>query len=303
MENKFMILALTACACLFQACEKQDSQAEVNKKEVQQTTEAYSQAFNRHDADELASLWDNQAFYINISTEELVEGRENLAAFFRKLMEQKKAQTMNLMLSNVSSSGKDEALAEGIVVLTFNDQHIWKGSFAAQYIRKEGHWYIKSFSVGDINTPPSHFENLKPLDWLAGSWEDVHDPIEIEFENVWDQNKNFLSLNYIYSILGQKGMRGMEILGWDPNAKKVHSWIFDSYGGYGESVWNQNGNVWTAASNFTLSQGGQGSSTQIYTQIDKDSFTLLIKNRKMDGKALPDSGPFKLIRKQKGNPS
>ena len=36
----------------------------------------------------------------------------------------------------------------------------------------------------------------------------------------------------------------MQVIGWDPAAKQVRSWVFDSGGGIGEGIWTKQGDKW-----------------------------------------------------------
>ena len=52
-------------------------------------------------------------------------------------------------------------------------------------------------------------------------------------------------------------MAGMQIIGWDPAAKQIRSWVFDSDGAFGEGVWNKQGNRWYIQSTGTLARRQQ----------------------------------------------
>ena len=96
---------------------------------------------------------------------------------------------------------------------------------------------IEAEQSNEMDSVHSHFEQLKGLNWLAGNWEDKDDTIDVKYTVAWDKNKNFLTQNFILSIPGQDELSGMQIIGWDPIEKQIRSWIFDSDGGYGKSVW------------------------------------------------------------------
>lgn len=297
--QSFFFLAFSTTALLFQGCEKNidPPTPSQDQQDVRASTEAYSEAFNIHDPEKLASLWDHDAYLINLTTEEIIEGNDNIALFFKNLFEKKGASNVKMVLSKVSSSKANNALAQGILEISFVDQYVWKGAFIAEYHKHDDKWFINNFSVNELNTSESHFKHLKDLDWLGGNWKDAENPVEVEYSNLWDKNKNFLMQNFTYSVLGQEEMKGMQIIGWNPAEKKICSWTFDSDGGYGTGIWNKNGKNWEVQQEFTLPRGGTATSTHIYQQGEDQSYTFVDSDRIVDGKKLPNIGPFKIVRR------
>ena len=149
-----------------------------------------------------------------------------------------------------------------------------------------------------LNPPQSHFEHLKDLDWLVGNWVDNDGNNNVTYHFDWDKNKNFLTQRFIVKIMGNEELSGTQIIGWNPNEKKVVSWTFDSDGGYGQSKWFKEDNSWYISVIFTLPQGGKATATHIIKKIDDNSYTFTSVNREVDGILLPNIGPFKVIRKK-----
>ncbi len=58
--------------------------------------------------------------------------------------------------------------------------------------------------------------------------------------------------------------RGSQIIGWDPYAQTIRSWLFDSDGGFGVGRWTPAGNRWTVKTLSVLPDGRRGSATNIY---------------------------------------
>lgn len=142
----------------------------------------------------------------------------------------------------------------------------------------------------------SHYDNLKELDWLIGKWQDADEHIDINFENGWDKNKNFLIQQFSMKVENKQDLQGKQIIGWDPSKEQIHSWIFDSDGGFGNGLWSQNGDIWYVNVLFVLPDGKKASTTHIYKKIDNNTYTFASIGRDIDGQILPDIGPFKVIR-------
>ncbi len=78
------------------------------------------------------------------------------------------------------------------------------------------------------------------------------------------------------------------MIGWDPVAKKIRSWIFDSKAGFGEGEWSKAGNTWTVNVKSILGTGQKASSINVYTYLDPNSFGWQSIGREVQGELLPD---------------
>jgi hypothetical protein len=83
-------------------------------------------------------------------------------------------------------------------------------------------------------------------------------------------------------------MSGMQIVGWDPAAKQIRSWVFDSDGGFSEGKWTHKDNRWLIQQVGTLPDGGKSTATNIITYLDNDSFTWQSIDRTVDDEVLPN---------------
>ena len=92
---------------------------------------------------------------------------------------------------------------------------------------------------------------------------------------------------------------GMQIIGWDPSAETIRSWVFDSDGGFGEGLWSQHDKAWHIQSTGTLPDGSKSSSTNILKYVDDNSFTWQSVNRIAGGELLPNV-PEVVVSRQAG---
>ena len=96
-------------------------------------------------------------------------------------------------------------------------------------------------------------------------------------------------------------LEGTQIVGWDPAAGTIRSWMFDSDGGFGEGVWSKKGNSWIVKFSQVLPDGRKASATNIYTIVDDNTFTWKSVGREVDGEFLPNVDEFKMVRKIAGS--
>ncbi len=294
---KYILVVLTTIALLLQACERFGIPKDTKNQEIKKSLEALSEAFNQQDINEFSSFWSQDAYYINLSTEESVVGNDNIANYFNKEFVIEGKGYLTMRLSNISFPSKDVAQARGVAEIEQLDIHK-KIAFDSQFVNEGGKWVIQIFSVNELKSPISHFDQLKALDWLTGNWADDDENIDVTYQFEWDKDKNFLTQHFILSILGYEELRGMQIIGWDPEENMIRSWIFDSDGGFGQSVWYEEDNSWYANVTFTMPKGGRATATHVVTKIDDNTFTFASVARDVNGILLPNIGPFKVIRKK-----
>lgn len=143
---------------------------------------------------------------------------------------------------------------------------------------------------------------LADLEWLVGQWGDSSGHTAVQSSISWTRNKAFLNYRFKISVPGTDELEGNQIIGWDPAAGTIRSWMFDSDGGFGEGVWSKKGNRWIVQFAQVLPDGRKASATNIYTLIDKDSFTWKSVGRKVDGQFLPNIDEVKIVRKSSDQP-
>jgi hypothetical protein len=148
-----------------------------------------------------------------------------------------------------------------------------------------------------VEGAPEAATPLQDLEWLVGQWIDRGPGATIETAVTWTRNKTFLSYTFKASVPGLDDLEGTQVIGWDPAARTIRSWMFDSDGGFGEGTWSQKGNRWIVKFSQVLPDGRKGSATNIYTRVDANTFTWKSIGRKVDGQFLPNIDEVKIVRK------
>ena len=117
-------------------------------------------------------------------------------------------------------------------------------SYSAVYIKRDGTWLLDRVTDDPQPAMASHYEELKPLEWMIGSWVDQADGIAVQADCSWTKNQNFITKSFTVSVDGQVDLSGIQIIGWDAGDQQVRSWTFDSDGGFAEAKWIQNDDEW-----------------------------------------------------------
>ena len=118
----------------------------------------------------------------------------------------------------------------------------------------------------------------------------------MELECKWTKNKNFLTRSFKISIDGQDDFSGMQIIGWDPAAKAIRSWTFDSNGTFAEATWEHRGKSWFIRNRGVLPDGRAASMVNAMKPVNEDSFTWQTIDRTAGGELLPNIDEILIVR-------
>jgi hypothetical protein len=168
----------------------------------------------------------------------------------------------------------------------------------ARYVKQGDKWLLKS--LHEAEKAPSHYEQLKELEWLIGEWVDTDEGASVRTTCRWTKNRNFITRSFAVSIGEITGLEGTQVIGWDPAEKVIRSWLFDSDGGFGVGVWSGKDNRWTIRALRVLPDGRKGSAVNVLRRVDEDTFTWESTGREVDGEVLPNVGPVTVSRKTSG---
>jgi uncharacterized protein (TIGR02246 family) len=256
---------------------------------IQQRAVAYVAAYNQRDAMALADLWAEDAVYLNRDTGEPIEGRAAIAAMFADMFESGDAAQLSVTIQSIRLITPDVAIEDGTAEIITAEGEPTTSTYTAIHVKKDGEWYLNSVRETDMPAPPAREPNeLDQLAWLIGQWLDDSEDAMVRTSWQWAKNEHFLTSNFNVSIDDRVEIEGTQVIGWDPVAGQIRSWVFDSEGGFGEGVWRRVGNQWIVDTTSTLSDGSQGSATNIYTPVDENTFTWKSVDRQIDGEPQED---------------
>ena len=263
---------------------------------------AFIEAYNARDAKKLAALWTPEAVYIDPATGEQSVGRDEIEKAFADAFADQQDAKLVVDSASIEFVSPSVAIVRGSAHVVRQGEESADSDFTSVRVKRDGKWLIDRVSeVETEKAPPSNYDHLKELEWMIGSWHD-DDPrpgIEIQTDCEWTKNKNFITRSFAIAIGNQVNKSGMQIIGWDPNDKQIHSWVFDSDGGFGEGSWTHKGNKWLIQNSGTLPDGGKATSLNIMTQLDDDSYQWESVNRDVDGQLQPNVEPVTVVRKAK----
>ncbi len=301
MKRVMLTVAMMAWGLASAIGAETDRQAE-DEAAIRKAVESYVAAFNQGDAKALAAMWSPEAVYTNPLSGEQVVGREEIEKQFAAHLcrgERHQAGGEDEIPSNSSrrTSPSNRERPRSFVRIKQPEE----SEYTAVYVKRDGQWLLDRVTEEDVPVVPSHYEQLKELEWMIGTWVDQDEQNRIETTCQWTKNRNFMTRSFTVSVRDRIEMAGMQIVGWDPAAKQIRSWVFDSDGGFGEGVWSKKDKRWYVQATGTLPDGSKTSSVNIITYVDDNTFTWQSVNREAGGEILPNVDEVVVVREQTKN--
>lgn len=268
-----------------------------DKAAIRANADKYVEAYNRRDSKTMASMWSPDAVYQDPSTGEGVAGREAIAKQLDDVFAGAEDAKLSVTIDSIEFLSPNVAIEKGIADITYSKSDPEKYDYSAVHVKRDGAWLLDRVSeVAVPPPPPSHYEQLKELEWMVGSWIDEDENTTIQTDCAWTKNQNFLTRSFAVIQGDEVGASGMQVIGWDPAKKQIRSWVFDSDGTFGEGAWSREEDTWTIKQVGTLPDGKKTSATNIITRLDDDSCTWQSTDRTVDGEIQPNIEEVLVVR-------
>jgi len=293
-------IALACCMGLLAPCICRADQAE-DEAAIRANDGAYVDAYNKRDAKALADLWSTEAVYVNPETGNEAVGREEIQKEFESTFVDVKDAKLEVVADSISFLSPNVAVEIGTARVLRPNEEPDESTYSALFVKRDGKWLLdrvaEEAAPMPAEPPPSSYEHLKELEWMIGSWIDQDEEATIQTDCQWTKNQNFINRSFAVVIGDEVSMSGTQMVGWDPVAKQIRSWIFDSDGGFSEAKWTRKGeDRWLLHQTGTLPDGGRTSAVNIITRVDDNSFTWQSVNREVNGDILPNVDEVLVVR-------
>ncbi|MGD9858044.1 MAG: DUF4440 domain-containing protein, partial [Planctomycetaceae bacterium] len=125
-------------------------------------------------------------------------------------------------------------------------------------------------------------------EWLIGEWVDESDEATVRTSTRWSEDGNYILSEFHVEASGVRTMDGSQRIGWDPVAKQIRSWVFDSEGGFAEGAWTKVGDEWLVKANGVRPDGTVASATNVYSPLDGKTIRWSTTQRVIEGELQPD---------------
>jgi uncharacterized protein (TIGR02246 family) len=267
--------------------------------EIKNLLKAMTDAYNQADAKGLAAVFTDDAVLFDPEGEE-VRGRDAIVRHYGEAFDNGPTCKIVEEVEDVHFLSPDVASILGHFHL--DDEKgaaLFSGRYSLIAVRKQDQWRLAelrdlapaSRDTADKGGP------LRELESLVGDWVDEGEDGKGASTVRWEEGKKFLVRKYSIQVNGEPGRSGTQWIGWDPQAKQIRSWVFDSEGDFGQGQWTRSGNAWIVKASGVTGDGLTTSSTQVIEPINKDSIKLRSTDRIVGTELLPDIEEVVMVRK------
>ena len=192
----------------------------------------------------------------------------------------------------------DVAIEEGRATVTLTGagaaSEITK--YTVVYVKQDGRWLQSS--LRDLKAEePAAPERLKELEWLVGDWVNESSAAVVHSTCKWSDDKHYLLREFTVTVAGKPAMKGTQRIGWDPVAKQIRSWVFDSDGGFSEGSWSRLGDQWMIRSHGVHHDGRPVTATMMITRLGPGALRWSAFDRTRGGDLIPEVDEFTLVRR------
>src|SRR5262245_58541978 len=258
-----------------------------DEQQVRQGVVAFVEAFNSHKADALAALFHPDA-RMTLRDGTQFDGRDEIKKSFEAAFAETPKTAISVVVDSIRFLTPDVAVEEGTTsMFPDGDTLTAKSRYTVVHVKKNGRWLMQSVRVVEEESLSAYGE-LQPLEWLIGEWIDEGRTESVHTTFRWDDNKSFLLEEFRVVREGSVVLKGSQRIGWDPQAKQIRSWTFDSAGGFGEATWTPASDKWICKARGVTADGASASATRTLTRAALDRVIWTATDRVAGGEQLPD---------------
>jgi len=219
------------------------------------------------------------------------------------LIEQRLAETfaaspgvkLEINTDSIQFLSPDVIKAEGRTVVTPAKGSPESRRHTALLVRRDGRWLISSIREEPDPLITPH-DRLKELEWMVGEWVDEGPDSHNRVACRWSEDGNFLIRTFTVKVQGKPVLTVHQRVGWDPLARQIRSWEFDSEGGYGEGKWSRDGERWVIKHTGVRPEGVTASATHIVSRERPDLVRWAAIDRVLGNESVPQERTYAMVR-------
>jgi uncharacterized protein (TIGR02246 family) len=290
--RKMLMMAgvLVAASAAAASAQQQD------EKTIRSMAESFVKAYNTKDAKAISAMFVPTGEIVNQDGKS-IQGQEPIQRDFAHIFQAQPKSQIKVSVKSIRLLSPTLAVEDGTSTVT--DQAgttVEHNLYTVFYTKQDGQWRMAS--ARDLpDTASSAVEEIKQLDWLIGQWVDESPDKYVETSYRWSDDHLSIVSEYKVQMPGLPAMAGTQRISWDPLANKIHSWSYDSQGGFGEGLWTRNGNQWIVKMSGESEEGKIASSTNIITRVSKDRTTWQSRDRVLGEEWMKDIEEIPVVRK------
>lgn len=264
-----------------------DAERTSDEQAIRQIAELMARHYNEGNAKAVAALFTADAELVDESGQRL-HGRQAIEQSFAAVFKAVPSTAMTIKVESVRFLSPTVALEEGLSSIKHepSDQGI-PSRYSVVHVKHEGQWQMVLAHDLESSEAIASAE-LEQLGWLVGSWIDETPEAVVRTTFRWSETRQYLFSHFSVQVHGKPVMTGTQRIGWDPLARQLRSWVFDSEGGYTEGLWTGKGGDWLVKSSGATRDGRINSATNVYHRLSADRYSFKSRDRVLGGKLSED---------------
>jgi hypothetical protein len=156
------------------------------------------------------------------------------------------------------------------------------------WVKKDGKWLIDGVRESPYRAPATG-NHYKDLEWMLGEWVAEGPQATADVTCTWGPNQAYILRQLkVKPAGGEPPMTATQWIGWDPIHERIHSFVFDSRGGYGQGIWSRDGDAWVVSTTGVLPDGQRTSATNLYSRVDDNTAIWESVDDQVEGRPSPD---------------
>lgn len=255
---------------------------------IQLQSEAFVDAFNKHDAQAVAALWTKDAEYID-DTGEMHSGRDAIEQVYADLFAEHPGASIRIVIDSLRQLSDTTAIEDGRALVDPPPAGpLGVSQYTTVHVKVDGQWQMASVRDTWIDAPATR-ESSADLDWLIGTWTAEEHGVRFDSTCRWVANENFVERTHTTTQFDGTTSSGVQLIGWNPAEGHVQSWTFSPDGGHAVGKWMMTATGWTAQMQGVTGDGTPTTSVTQLRRLDDNAYVWQSIERTLDGIALPDT--------------
>lgn len=261
---------------------------------IRKIDEAFIREYNNGDSKALAARFTEDAEVIEANGDRY-QGRALIERSFASTFEAAKGAKIAFKIDSIRFLNPDAAKEEGRSVVTPAQGAPVTRRYTVLFAKRSGHWLIASVreETDPFAAPREHLEDLA---WMIGDWVDEGTDSVVRVHCDWSKDKNFLMRSFTVQRQGRPVLHVTQRIGWDPVARHIRSWEFDSEGGFGGGTWSRDGDRWVVKHSGVRPEGTTASATNTMVRERPDLVRWVSTDRVLGDESLPSEETYVLVR-------
>jgi uncharacterized protein (TIGR02246 family) len=265
-----------------------------DEKAIRAVDEAFVRDYNKGDSKAVAAAFTPDAEVIETNGERY-EGRNLIEERLAETFAASPGAKMAIEVEAIRFLNADAAKEEGRTMVSAPGGAPMSRLYTVLFVKRDGRWLISSVREEEDPQVSPH-DRLKSLEWMVGDWIDEGSDSVVQVNCRWSDDQNFLIRSFTIKLQGKPAMAISQRIGWDPLARQIRSWEFDSEGGFGEGKWSREAKRWVIKHTAVRPDGTTASATNIMSMERPDLVRWVSTGRVVGDESAGDSEPYTLVR-------